>query len=323
MKNIILLRSANAHKASWEEVCKGPGELCQDMYVCLWRRVCELLGCCGEVWWVGWSPVLCRHSDTFIERGVPVRGASPIFKRPSMIFNRGGFPKYAPILQEFSGTPKMYYGAGSRFLPSTDDYSIIYYDSYERQKKLSQYKAPLAPMIKPAVERFFRPVDVEKKYDVLLMSSSPGPHKGYAWFYQNLPQWATVLRVGRPDQWSLAMKRSERVTLVGPIERAKIAEIACQARVGVVMSEPMDGCPRILSEMLAMDIPILVRAGVTLIPDLYLSRFSGCVCSENDFADVLASMLARIYQPAKWYSEHLSMEIAAKSMATHVSSRWL
>ncbi|GAH05075.1 unnamed protein product [marine sediment metagenome] len=96
----------------------------------------------SEVWMHGGGPRVTRYEDNFVERWYETY---PIEPRFDIIFSRGGFKEYIPVMQANSQAIKLYYGAiyKARFNPKasgdTVDYNIVLADSQSQYDELKQH----------------------------------------------------------------------------------------------------------------------------------------------------------------------------------------
>ena len=223
----------------------------------------------GELLWWSKRDLLHAYNERLME------GWSSLLDRSAydVIFNRGGYAGvYNPILNQpaNAGAKRIYYGAGMRWNPPTKGvpYHLILVDTPE-QKAIAEKDHPWAKVEviwKPAAP-MFKPVIVQKEYDVVFISHTQKEFKGYKWLIAALPDGSSVLRVGAPDPWFQALKAGDRccVDFTGNIPRSEIPALACKAKVGVVCDDgEWDSGPRTFSELLAMNIPVLVRPTVRI-----------------------------------------------------------
>lgn len=206
---------------------------------------------------------------------------------PEIIFNRGGYEQYVPVLQACPGALKIYYGAGKRWLPADGiRYDLILVDTEEQRVAVAPKHTSSKVVVfhKPAADGIFYPREVAKKrYALVVIAHTPKPYKGLRWLAKRIPPGFNVLRIGEPDPWFIeAMDRGVDVTFTGRLPRAEVPGRACWASLGVVCSdnEPDSG-PRILPELLAMDIPVLLRDTVRVDAAAYITPTSGMMVHDG------------------------------------------
>lgn len=276
----------------------------------------------GELWY--WHGIReKRFANNFIERWVPLFKTYSTGFRPDVIFCRGGFREYHPVLKRFPKAIKIYYGAGARFLPQDGffDYDIILQDSPE-QVKICKEKFPNALttlFIKPAPDNIFYPIECEKEYDVCFPANAAQAFKGHKFVYRTVPKNIKLLNLGNnPDRF----KRPSNVTSYRVL-RTEMQKYISKCKVGmVVVSSKTDSCPRVISEMLACGIPIVVLDGVRFWKEKYIvSGVTGEIATKENFWDVVKHVLNNVdkYNPRKHYEENLSLNHAAKFLREKIN----
>ena len=276
----------------------------------------------GELWYWGGT----RKKDfavNFTERWVPNFATYDEGFEPDVIFCRGGFPEYHHVLKRFPNAFKIYYGAGARYMPQNGffDYDLILQDSYwqveECKKVFPNHNVSL--FIKPAADNIFYPHEVEKEYDICFPANGrQAAFKGHPFVYDTVPKDLKVLNLGNPSN----LKVPSNVTSYRVL-RPEMAKHISKCRLGIVVANSSrDSCPRVIPEMLACDIPIVVLEDTRFWRDKYVnSKFSSScqLCSgesatKENFWDIVKYTLEslEIYQPRKYYDLHLSLSVAAK-----------
>jgi len=102
-----------------------------------------------------------------------------------------------------------------------------------------------------------------------------------------------------------------------------MAENIAKCKVGIVtVSSDIDSCPRVIPEMLACGIPIVVLSGVRFWRGKYIKSITdssskyatGELTSKSAFWTLVRHVLANVdnYNPRKYYKENLSLEHAGK-----------
>lgn len=73
--------------------------------------------------------------------------------------------------------------------------------------------------------------------------------------------------------------------------------------------------PRVLPEMLACNIPVVVKKGLYFWEDKYINQKTGIVADANSFWEAVRYVLMNLdtFEPRKYYLEHLSMECAVNN----------
>jgi len=276
----------------------------------------------GEVWYWGGKREK-KFAFNFIERWVSSFETYETKFIPHVIFCRGGFKEYHPVLKRFPKAIKIYYGAGSRFLPQPGfyDYDIILQDSPE-QLKICQQEFPdiLATLfIKPAADNIFYPMpEIKKEYDVCFPANGAQPFKGHKFVYSTVPKDIKLLNLGNNPR---NYRYPENITSYRVL-RAQMAENIAKCKVGIVAVESrVDSCPRVIPEMLACGIPIVVLEDVRFWKGKYIisavdprtiEATGELAIRENFWATVRTVLKHDYYNPRKYYEENLSLNHAAE-----------
>lgn len=321
-RKFLMLRSGHGRSAA--AAGKTDPDLCleSDMYCqvlaamavmdegegLIWKR--GETGCLG-----GGGRITTCLSPQMLHFSADAPGGRP----PDVIFARGGYAVYEPVLAACPDAKKIYYGGGRRWKPEADRYDLVLVDTPDQ-----------AAEIRPGAEVWYKPaatcfgaVECEKKYDVVFCCHSDSPHKGHKWLLDRLPGDLRILRIGPEDPLFVAAAEcgDQEVIFTGKIDRREIPPWAAQARVAVVCDDgTQDSGPRILAEYLAMDIPVIVRRTVRADLGFYINERTGRAVGEDrqEFRVALAALLGRADRtdPRRWYDENLSIENAAGQILT-------
>jgi len=266
-----------------------------------------------------------RFSPNFVERWVPNFSTYQTKFVPDVIFCRGGFIEYHPILKRFPKSFKIYYGAGRRFLPqdSFTDYNLILQDS-PQQLKRSQSKFPKSKsilFIKPAVDNLFYPIESKKIYDVVFPANGTQENiKGHEFVYRTAPRHVRILNLGNRGKLKPA-KNVRRYRVL----KSKMNKNLQKARVGIVCSSSnIDSCPRVIPEMLAAGIPIVCLDSVRFWKEKYITTKTGIISDQKHFWDNVDYVLNHLdqFNPRKHYLKHLALPHAAKLILNQIGKKW-
>ncbi len=246
----------------------------------------------------------------------------PLFT-PDVVFCRGGFPEYHHVLKRFPKAIKIYYGAGRRFLPQPGfyDYDIILQDSPE-QVEICKAKFPKALttlFIKPAADNIMYPIEAEKEYDVCFPANGAQEFKGHKFVYKTVPKDIKLLNLGNNPR---GYEYPNNVTSYRVL-RTKIAQHYAKCKMGIVaVNSDIDSCPRVIPEMLACGLPIVVLDGVRFWKEKYIESVvssrhpfaSGEVVNKENFWSFVKFVLnnLELYDARKYYEQNLSLTVAAK-----------
>ena len=278
----------------------------------------------GELWY--WGGDRKKQFDVnFVERWVPtfadyslryINCKTPTIE-PDVIFCRGGFKEYHSILERFPKSIKIYYGASRRFLPQPgfSDYDIVLQDSPE-QLKICKKRFPdlfSTLFIKPAADTvFYHMPKAEKEYDVCFPANGSQPFKGHKFVYSTVPKDLKLLNLGNNPR---NYKYHDNVMSYRVIRSEMVRHIS-KCKVGIVtVSGEIDSCPRVIPELLACGLPIIVLDDVRFWKEKYVvSGVTGEFATRKNFWDVVKHVLNNIdkYNPRKYYEENLSIIHAAE-----------
>ena len=283
----------------------------------------------GELWYWGGTREN-RFDFNFVERWIPNFRMYKTDFVPDVIFCRGGFEEYHPVLERFPKAIKIYYGAGRRFLPRLGfhDYDIILQDSPE-QVKICKEKFPKALttlFIKPAADNIFYPKNYMKEYDICFPANGAQAFKGHKFVYSTIPSDIKLLNLGNNPR---GFKYPTNVTSYRVL-RSQMAEHICKCKIGIVAVESdIDSCPRVIPEMLACGLPIVVLSGVRFWGDMYINSIvssklplpTGEMSDKNSFWSTVRGILNNynLYSPREYYEKHLSLEVAAMFIKERVN----
>lgn len=284
----------------------------------------------GELWYWGGTR---EHEFTsyFVERWVPNFVTYKTDFVPDVIFCRGGFKEYHSVLERYPKAIKIYYGAGRRFLPQPEfsDYDIILQDSPEQVKECQKkFPKPLTTLfIKPAADNIFYPENNIKEYDICFPANGTQSFKGHKFIYSTIPPNVKLLNLGNNPK---KFKYPSNVTSYRSLKSQMPVEIS-KCKVGIVAVESkIDSCPRVIPEMLACGLPIVVLKGVRFWQDKYIKSVfdsssylsTGEMADKNNFWDVVDWVLKNYkkYKSRKYYEKCLSLRSAANFIIEKINS---
>jgi len=278
----------------------------------------------GEIWYYGGGPRKNNLERNLVERWIPNFETYKTDFVPDVIFARGAFMEYNSVLCRFSKAITMAYGAGRRYLLQSgfNGYNIILQDSPE-QVEICRPRFPNALttlFIKPAPDNIFYPhPEVEKEYDICFPANGSQDFKGHTMVYTTIPPWLNLLNLGNNPR---NFKYPSNITSYRVLKSDMPKHIA-KCRIGIVaVGAERDSCPRIIPELLACGLPIVVLDTVRFWKDKYINSVTsskslcatGELATKDNFWTVVQYVLNNLnkYSPRKYYEENLSLEIAAK-----------
>ena len=284
----------------------------------------------SEIWLWGGESRTVKYDDGFHERWFP---KYPTDEKFDFIFSRGGFQEYIPVMASNVKAFKLYYGAiyKARFNPKANgdpiNYDLVLADSRLQFDQLTQTGYSAVKFRKPACESIFKPVEKEKEYDIVFIANATQKHgKNHKWFFEKMKGTGLkILQIGNLDNevvhW--AKDNGLNIKFTGWIPRKFIPQRACSAKIGVCCSVG-DSSPRVIPEMLAMGLPIVVCKSPKLFvwEDYFLDPCSKLV-DEKDFVDAVKEQISNYdkLQPEKFYKKNFSLEVSSRILATIIQKK--
>jgi len=197
------------------------------------------------------------------------------FKSPSpdISFWRGGFPEYDDVTKtkpKHFGK-KIYLGAGRRIFSQWQGN----YDAYLIEDERDYVKnANCIPFYKTAAPNIFRPLGLEKKWDICWPCNfTQIKYKGQKLFIDLISknpelQKLKIIHCGNKPEVSQMMCNKagiNNIEFYGLTERGLLNKILNQSRLGLNLSNMTDGCPRVSTEVLMSGTPLILRDTVRLL----------------------------------------------------------
>ena len=208
----------------------------------------------------------------FIQRWV--KSLDKVFNYPSPEISlfRGGFKIYDDITKKnpkFFGS-KLYLGAnGPRRYPI---YGGIYDKILVEDER--DIKKKCFPFYKIGVPNIFKPLYLEKKWDICFPANSTQiKYKGQEYFIQQIAKSKflkslKIVSVGNKPDIIRKLCRNYKITNIECLDRVSRIElnrILNMSKFGVVSSNNRDGTPRISTEILRSGTPLLIRKQTRLL----------------------------------------------------------
>jgi len=315
--NLIFLRGKEPTDRDFHETLFTKLELCDDMWTHFAYNLLRK-GDNGEVVYWGANRTQKYKSNFREVRVNKLEDYKPKFE-PDVIFARGGFPEYHTILKRYPNAFKIYYGAGKRFMPNKyfTNYNLVLVDSWEQQLEVQKIYPSLncSSFIKPAADNIMYPMECVKEYDVCFPANGSQENiKGHKFVYTTAPCDLSILNLGN------------RGTIAPPVHvvsqrvpRPSIRRYYAKCKVGIVcVNKDVDSCPRVIPEMLACGLPIVVLKGTQFWQNRYMSSSTGIVASKDKFWDAVRFVRNNYhtFNSRKHYEDHLSMKCATNHIRT-------
>lgn len=312
--NLLFLRGQVPQDRDPQEIIFDTLEECDDVWTQLAYSLLEEEDN-GEIWY--WNGDRIKQwKDNFVERWIPsFNNASANFE-PDIIFCRGGFGQYHCVLEKYPDAFKIYYGAGERFLPQQgfEDYDLILQDSLGQleicRNKYSNIKSEL--FIKPAVDNLFKINNVNKEFDVCFPANGTQERiKGHEFVFSTFPKELKILNLGNAPRMNkvppeIVRKRVIKSEMPTEYQRCKMGIVCCDGGI--------DSCPRVIPEMLACGLPIVVLEETRFWKEKYIKPSTGIISNKELFWDNVRYVLNNLgkFTPREYYKDNLSMKCASK-----------
>ena len=273
----------------------------------VWTHLAHGLGDerCEVVYWGGNRCV--KYSDKCTIRWVKsLKHYQPDFE-PDVVWARGGFDEYRPVLKRSDSATKVYYGSGARYRPKDGiRYNLVLCDSDVQLKKVRSTGLNGALWVKPAVDTMFYPRDVKKKYDVGYVGDARFAFRARIKMVKvayTVPENLKMLHLG----WSGKYKVPKNVK-VKRVKRWDMPAQICKCGVIVVPYMAYDSCPRIIPEALACGVPVVALDTVQFWHEKYPVE----VVSKENLWDAVQNVLPTDIRSI--YLEQLSMKKATEML---------
>jgi len=298
-------------RGDWDERTADSIRLDDDMWLQLFNGMLNGEDV-GRIWLRGNDEREIEYRDCMIESGLSPKGD---LSQVDYVFARGGFDYYAPILDKCTNAKIVYYGAGRRHIPSTAFHpDLILVDSPEQKSEVQAVfeRVETSLYVKPAAE-CFEPKDEEKSFDMCFVANGQqASFKGTEWVYSTIPSHLHILHMGYPSGIE-----SPRNVITKRTKRAFMPWDYSRCCVGIVpYFNNIDSCPRVIPEMLACDMPIVVAEGLRFWAEKYITPDTGVVANGTDFWFEAERLFhERQNRPLgirEYYENNLSMPIACR-----------
>lgn len=318
--NWLFLRGEEPQDRNPKETYFDDINKCDDIYTLICYEISKRNNHVEVLYWNGER----KHffSDNLVEKRVPnLKKYEPSFK-PDVIFARGGFSTYDPLVRKFPYAIKLYYGAhAKRFNPLygtsiPDQYDGIIVDSEEQMKacKKDFPNTPSFRFIKPAPENIMNAHrNVPKQYDICFPANGrQKKFKGHEFVFSTVPKDLSLLNLGNRS----GLSHPSNVTSYRVL-RKDIAKEYAKCKIGIICcNKGLDSCPRVLPEMLYCNLPIVVLDTFYFWKHKYVNNMTGAIANKENFWDQVRAVLKHRdhFRPREYYKDHLSIKDSANSL---------
>ena len=209
------------------------------------------------------------------------------YPKPYITFWRGGFEDYDRLTsaRSYFFSPRSFYlAAGKRTIPQ-------YGGKYDRilvESDLDLSKG-IWPFYKTANQEIFKPLNLQKKYDVCWISNfTQLKFKGQQFFIEQVSKskflkGLPICHVGNNPEVGIQLCKKcgvSNIKFLGYLTRPQINEVLNMSKFGLVTSNSIDGCPRVITEVMCSGTPLLVRKQTRLLE--YYRKFGVIVFDDNE-----------------------------------------
>ena len=302
-------------------------EECEDVWTQLFFYLCKKMNAHGELLYQGENREFVVDGS-LREKWVPFLASYKPSFYPDLIICRGGFDYYDFFVERYPKAKKVYYGAGKRYFYSPNscvkNYDLFLVDSKRQLDFIRSHNKNVSLFIKPAA-LLFKSYKVEKKYDICFMANaSQAKIKRHSLMIETFSNSKyKILNLGNKDNSliKLAKKLNTNVIWNGWSLRKNLPPKISECKVGLCCSNNIDSNPRILPEMLACDIPIIVTDNVNFWREKYINEKTGIVTSEHDILSAVKFILDNYDQfyPREYYEKYLSIEKSVEHLANLIN----
>jgi len=237
------------------------------------------------------------NGKKFIQRWVKNLSETFNYPSPEVSFFRGGFQVYDEVVKQ---KPKhygfkLYLGAGQRVFPKYGGkYDKILLE--DKSDINNNFKCGL--FYKTASPAIFHPNDKKIKYDICWPCNfTQIRHKGQEFFISNISKSEflkslKIVHVGNKPEVGKQLCNKYGVTnikFMGWLERPMLNDLLNQSKIGINLSNKVDGCPRISTEILMTGTPMVLRKQTRLLD--YYKQHGVAIFNDDNLWTVVRHML--------------------------------
>ena len=224
------------------------------------------------------------NGKEFIQRFVLNFNKCFDYSKPKVTFFRGGFLEYNQITKknpDFFGL-KLYLGAGKRVYPTDGIYDKTIVESEK------DILGKIGPFYKTSNPNIFYPINKEKIYDLIWVCNyTQISQKGQKFFIKEISKSKylkslNILHVGNKSEVGIKLCKKYNVNnikFIGSIDRPTLNSYINISKFGIITSNRLDGCPRVITEIMNTSTPLILRSQTRL---LNYYKGSGVIEFEDD-----------------------------------------
>lgn len=247
---------------------------------------------------------------------------------PDIIFARGGFEEYVPVLDRFRNAIRVYYGAGARFLPRDGlIYDHVLVDSEKRMDDVKFHfpDSKVHLFKKGCADHLFKYKQTDKKYDignVTSIATNKGQDtigkalEGTGFKLINIGQY-TGNTVKKYRQWGL------NATFTGRLHRKEVAQYMRQCKYIFVGDHWRAGCPRVIPECMSLGIFVVMLDDIP-ITEYYSQNLFTIITNKNKLKKTLINLERFSYNSRKihdYYTDNFDLSQCAMHIAGQILTK--
>jgi hypothetical protein len=207
------------------------------------------------------------------------------YPKPDITLWRGGFQEYDQVTRtnyRFFSPRSLYLGAGRRIYPQFGGKydAILIEDERDANPNFKTF-----PFYKTANNSIFRPIKTKQIFDICWPCNfSQIKYKGQEFFISEIGKSEylkslKIVHVGdHPERGKELCQKYGVVNIkfLGLLTRPELNMVLNSSSIGINLSNNMDGCPRVSTEILTSRTPLLIREQTRLL-NFYKNEEFGCI----------------------------------------------
>ena len=251
------------------------------------------------------------------------------FPDPDMSFWRGGFKNYDEITKPFPKRfgIKIYLGAGQRINAQWGGN----YDLFLMEDDLDIKNNPKTiPFYKTASPFIFHPLNLEKKWDICWpCNCTQLKYKGQEFFIKEiskskeLKQLKIVHCGNKPEIGKKLCKQYgvNNIEFLGLQERSQLNIILNSSKIGLNLSNRLDGCPRVSTEILMSGTPLVISNQTRLLS--YYKRKGVIEVNDKNLSEKIISSVKNYNDIGKEVLKSINNELSFDNITKKNIDLWL
>jgi glycosyltransferase involved in cell wall biosynthesis len=263
---------------------------------------------------------LGNNVKVFVLPNVYEYGKVHVANKTDIIFIRGGQSYWEPILDQYKESNFRLFYDGSSTSSRLPNYPLdVVLCDESKLRKTPNTRA--VEFVKFCDENIFRPLNLEKRYDVCLIGTLT-PKKAQLEFARIAEKSWRIAIVGDQTDKEYVQRIQEilpQAEFFGEVRKTRVNQILNQSKVSVIFSKKNDACPRIIVESLAAGTPVMIHR--RNLGRKYVQPGAGLICGRFQFRRRLNRMIRNYdsYEPYKVYKRHFHSNKVASELWTELA----